>query len=407
MIGQDVGAMTDLIRRPTRPASSAGRSEESEGRSLSSAAAVAGAVAALISLVLCLALAITAWFLADGGAHGDTTDALRVGAVAWLSGLGVHVTLAGIPVGMVPLGLTLLLVLTAFRSGRAAGVGADADDRALGSAVATFVCGYLVVAIAVGVLGAGASASVSMPRVVLGALLVGGLAGGLGLAAGTGRLDAWLALVPEWARQVGVGALTAALALVAASAALVGVALLVSFNEGATALSGLHLSVGDALSLTVVTALFAPNAVLLGSAYLLGPGFAVGVGTTVSPTAVSLGVVPALPVLAALPADGPTPGWLVVLMAVPALSAALGTCLARRGTAAPAYDVAALRGAATGFGAGLLITLAIALAGGPLGTGRLAEIGAPLAEVLVFATGTMAVGGLLGGLACTWWQRRH
>ena len=64
-------------------------------------------------------------------------------------------------------------------------------------------------------------------------------------------------------------------------------------------------------------ALVAPNLALLGSAYLLGPGFAFGTGTTVSPTAVSLGAVPAFPVLAALPNEGPTPGWLVVLMGVP------------------------------------------------------------------------------------------
>ena len=58
-----------------------------------------------------------------------------------------------------------------------------------------------------------------------------------------------------------------------------------------------------------------------------------------------------------------------------------------------------------GFGGGLLITVAIALAGGPIGTGRMADIGAPLGEVLVSAAAAMSLGGLLGGVATAWWQR--
>jgi hypothetical protein len=153
--------------------------------------------------------------------------------------------------------------------------------------------------------------------------------------------------------------------------------------------------------------LMAPNAALLGSAYLLGPGFAFGTGTTVTPTAVTLGAVPAFPILAALPSDGPTPGWLVGLLVVPAVCAAVGTVVSRRDGEPLPYDLAAIRGAGTGFAAGVLITVAIGLAGGPLGTGRLSEIGAPLAEVLMFATGIMGLGGLIGGMAQAWRQRRR
>jgi hypothetical protein len=188
---------------------------------------------------------------------------------------------------------------------------------------------------------------------------------------------------------------------------LVGGSLLLSFNEAATVLSRLHLDVGEALSYTVVMALFAPNAVLFGTSYLLGPGFAFGTGTTVSPTAVSLGVVPAYPVLAALPDEGPTPGWLVLLLVIPVLAAALAarsTVLRRE---ALPHDLAAMRGAATGFLAGVLVTLLVALAGGPLGTDRMADVGAPVAEVMVFATGLMSVGGLLGAVLPNWWRRRR
>jgi hypothetical protein len=407
VVGEDGHAMSSVTTRPTTGAS---RPEEADaGRPLAAGAAVAGTAAALIGLVVCMSVALTGWFLADAGAHGDTTDALRVGADAWLAGHGSHFVLSGVPLGVTPLAVTMILVLTAFRGGRWAGQRSPAtdDDRALLGAVATFAGAYVVVAVVTCVLASRSGATPILGRAVLGALLVSALAGGCGLAAGTGRLTARLDRAPGWLVDVATAALAGALWLVVAGAALVGVSLLLSFNVAATVLSGLHLSVGDALSYTLVMALFAPNAALFGVSYLVGPGFAFGTGTTVSPTAVSLGVVPAYPVLAALPDEGPTPGWLVVLLAVPALAAALGAGMTLRRREPIAHDLAAMRGAAAGFLAGLLVTALVAAAGGPLGTGRMADVGAPVGEVLVFATGLMSVGGLLGALVQNWWGRRH
>ncbi|MFL6158392.1 MAG: DUF6350 family protein [Marmoricola sp.] len=397
--------MSDLISRTRRgPGSGA-----APGRSLSASAATGGALAAAATLTIAMALGLTAWFLADAGAHGSTTDALGVGADAWLMGHGSHLVAAGLPLGITPLTVTAFLLLGAFRAGRRAARRADpvADDRTLGTAVAVFTGVYLVVAVVVCVVVSQSDASPSLGRAGLGAVLVAAVAGGLGLAAGTGRLEVWADQVPAWAREVLVGAIAGALLLLAAGAVLVAVALLGSFNEAATILSSLDLSTGDALSYTFVMALLAPNIALLGSAYLLGPGFAVGVGTTVSPTAVSLGAVPAFPVLAALPGDGPTSGWLVLVYLVPVLAAGIGATRVNAGADPLPFDVAALRGAASGFTAGVLITVLIAFAGGPLGTGRLSDVGASAAEILVFATGLMSVGGLLGGLLQQVWQRRR
>ena len=41
-----------------------------------------------------MAVAVVGWFLADAGAHGQTTDALRVGADAWLVGNGSGLSVA-------------------------------------------------------------------------------------------------------------------------------------------------------------------------------------------------------------------------------------------------------------------------------------------------------------------------
>ena len=395
--------LTVRLRREPAP-----RSNE-PGRPLSATAAMGGALAVGITLVLCMSLALTAWFLADGGAHGNTTDALRVGADAWLMGHGSHLTLDGLPLGITPLALTMMLALVAFRCGRWAARNAHPvrDDRVLAGGVATFAGAYVAIAVGVCTLATTTGATPGVSRSVLGALLVSAVAGGLGQGVGSGRLAFWLAQLPAWVREVALGAVSGALVLLASGALLVAVSLLFSFNEASEILTRLDLSTGDALTYTLVMALVAPNLALLGSAYLLGPGFAIGTGTTVSPTAVSLGAVPAFPVLAALPGDGPTPGWVVALMAVPALSAAVGAGIGRRDGEPQPLDLAALRGAAAGFLAGILITLAIGLAGGSAGTGRMADIGAPGAKVLVFATGTMMVGGLIGAVLHEWWSRRR
>jgi hypothetical protein len=205
---------------------------------------------------------------------------------------------------------------------------------------------------------------------------------------------------------VAYGAAASFLLLVAASAVLVAAALLTGLNEASAVMTELRLGPGDYVMYALAAVAVVPNAVLFGSAYLLGPGFAVGTGTVVSPSVVALGPVPAFPLLAALPGSGPTPEWAMGVLAVPVVVGAVGAVLAQRAYRVPAYDSAALRGFGVGFGAALISTLAISLAGGPMGTGRMADIGAPVWEVLVAAVMAMSMGGLVAGVATAWWQRR-
>ncbi len=115
---------------------------------------------------------------------------------------------------------------------------------------------------------------------------------------------------------------------------------------------------------------------------------------------------PAFPLLAGLPEAGPTPEWAVGFMAVPVVVAIAGAVLAQRSYRVTAFDSAALRGFGCGCGAALFTTVAIALAGGPMGSGRMADIGAPLGEVFVSSIAAMSLGGLLGGVTTAWLQRR-
>lgn len=401
---------TDQLNRPRRGA--AAGSGGAPPRSLTTSAMLAGMLAAGVTLAVAMSVCVIGWFLADAGAHGDTTDALRVGADAWLVGHGTGLG-GGLALGVTPLGLTLLLLSGTFRAGRWAGRTADAETgpdedrlRAWGLAATMMAGTYGVVAVIVCVLASVAGAAPSLGRAVVLPALIAFVGGGLGLGAGRGELAALRDRLPDWSRQVLYGALVGALAVVVLASAALAASLLVHYDEAATVISRLHLSTGDAVAFALVLALFAPNFVLLAAAYLVGPGFAFGTGTVVSPTAVDLGAVPALPVLAAVPAEGRAPGWLLLVIALPILCGALGAMRAQRAAGGGGYDQVALRGAAAGFCAGLLLTLAVTLAGGSLGNGRLAEIGAPTLELLAVAGGGMGVGGLLGALATAWWQRR-
>jgi hypothetical protein len=69
--------------------------------------------------------------------------------------------------------------------------------------------------------------------------------------------------------------------------------------------------------------------------------------------------------------------------------------------------VGAARGLGSGVLAGLLVTAAVALAGGSVGPGRMADVGAPLLDTAIAATVSMGVGGLVAGVAVTWWARRR
>ena len=395
--------MTELLSRP--PATASARSY----RPVQVAAMLAALTAVAIGLGICMAVAVIGWFVADAGAHGNTTDALRAGADAWLIAHGSASVVAGTPVGILPLGLTLMMLVIGFRSGAWSlrdRAGAAHSDKDLAQAVGLAILVYVMALVVIAILSTNETTDPSLPRAVVGGGIVCLLGVGTALAWRTGRFAHWWGRVPLFARVTVEGAATAALLCVAAGALVVFGALLWSFNDASMLFSSLRLGGGDALMLTVVTALFAPNAALFGTAWLAGPGFAVGAGTAVSPTDVSLGALPNFPLLAALPEPTTVmPSAVAIVMGVPVLLAAIAAGRAQHRYGVRAWDSSALRGFAVGFGAALLLTVLMTVAGGPLGTGRMSVIGPDVAEVFVLTMGGMSIGGLVGGLLVTTWQR--
>ncbi len=99
--------MTALMPDRTRPSAGELRRDLRHRRPLVLLAPVAGAVAAASTLVVCLALGVAGWFLTDAGTHGTPRDGLWVGALAWLMAHGSGVHVGGALVSVMPLGITL------------------------------------------------------------------------------------------------------------------------------------------------------------------------------------------------------------------------------------------------------------------------------------------------------------
>ncbi|MBB3041651.1 DUF6350 family protein [Nocardioides soli] len=381
-------------------------------------ALLGGAAAAGAVLVVCLAVGVLGWFLTDAGAHGTPRDGLRVGAFGWLMAHGSGVMIGGVAVTIVPLGISALCAWSAWRVGHRvgdaiSGHGPDADriadgerDWTVPTAAAAFTAGYLAVAVGTCLLVSSDTTSPSLGRVVVWSFLLCAAFGWTGIATGSGRLAIWAADVPAWLRAGLAGGLRILATFLVASTVLFLAALVADFGTAVNVMSRLHAGVGDAAIYTTLTATLVPNAVVYAGSYLLGPGFLVGTGTLVSPSLVSLGPVPMFPLLAALPDNGATPAWAAYLIAVPPLTAAVAAAAAQRRIPTLRWEEGAVRGCVGGVLAGLLLGVLTVVSGGAAGPGRMREIGPDSMDVLVHAVTAFGIGGVVGGVAMTWWQRR-
>jgi hypothetical protein len=378
------------------------------GRPLAVNAALAAPASVGVGLLVCWVVALAGWFASDGGAHGQSTSALKVGSGAWLLAHGTDLHLGTAVVTAVPLGLTAFCAWLAFRAARWAGSSSEVEDL-WSLAMATVVLGgtYGCLALATAVVTATTRAAPDPLGAFLGAALLGAVAGGAGLVAGSGLRAEFRALLPVHARAVLFGGLVAVLAVWSAGALLAAVAVAWRGESVANLLSRLHVDVaGGSFSLLVVV-LIAPNLAAWGASYLLGGGFALGTGTVVSPSGVVMGPVPSVPVLAAVPDTGPGPGWAVGVLAVPVVCGLLvGWTVTRR---FPTSDtrLAAARAAGAALLGALTLTLVAAASGGSVGGGRMTRIGPDLSLFLLMAVLTLSIGAVVAAVGLLRWQRRQ
>jgi hypothetical protein len=412
--------MTSLLTGPRSPAKppSTRSANLAHRRPLALIASLGGAAAAVSPLVVCLALGVIGWFVSDAGAHGAPRDGLRVGALGWLMAHGSGVHVRGVLVSVVPLGLTLVCAWVVWRLGlrvgeSVSGHGPDADAIADGErdwtvpvATTLFGTAYVVVAVVTGVLASTPATSPSLGRVMLWSLALTLLVAAPAIAIGSGRAAIWTAVVPDSARAALATAGRIVLLFVGVSSITLAVAFAMDFGSAANVLSRLHTDAGDSALFTLLTASVTPNAIAFSGSYLLGPGFTVGVGTLVSPTIVSVGAVPAFPLLAALPDNGPASSWVLSLVSLPFLVAAVAAAQTHRRYRTTRWEEGALRGVVGGVVAGIAFATLALVSGGSVGPGRMRDVSPFVFDVLVHGIAAFGIGGLLGGVFMTWRCRR-
>jgi hypothetical protein len=155
---------------------------------------------------------------------------------------------------------------------------------------------------------------------------------------------------------------------------------------------------------------YLPDLAAWATAWFAGPGFAVGSGTVVSAAHVQLGVLPVVPVLGALPGEPLTAPWAVgCALAVPVLAGCIvGWSSARR---APADDLGLgsrlLDALVAAVCAALLLGVVVAASAGPIGPGRLADVGANALLVTPFLALGLAVGAMPVAALVSWRRRRR
>ncbi|GAB3455139.1 cell division protein PerM [Kineococcus endophyticus] len=389
---------TPTDRPAARPAP--GRSRRARPAASDLAPLFSAAVRAVLTvLVPLVALCVVGW-IASVRSTSSLAAVARVGADLWLLAHGSTVAIVGGSVGIAPLGLTLLAVLSARRAVRMWRRDQVESEREVpfGRALGVFTACYGVLALLIALVSRSGVGAAGLVSSLLGGCLVGG----------TGALVAlWphRPPVPAFAAAVGRPALTAGLVLLGVGA--LGTAL--ALVHGRADVLALHQALdpgvlGGAL-LTLGQALLVPTFAVWATAWTSGTGFAVGTGTSVAPGGTSLEVLPTLPVLGALPAPGPTPGLAWAAVAVPVLVGAGAWWLhARR-----APEVAGLLrrcGAAllAGLAAGAGVAVLAAFASGPLGHGRMSQVGPDALLTGAVVAGEVAAGAVLAVLLTRAWR---
>ena len=381
---------------------------------------VVGVLTGLTSLVVVLAPVVLVW-LVEPLRTGDGWQVVGTGAALWLLVSGAHVGIGEVTISLVPLLGLALLVAVAWLGAREAMVDVSTDGehwrgtlpRPLAGALGAWWAGYAAaVALAVG-LTTGGPFRVAPTSLVVPLLLVPLLALALALRP-VARDDPevlgprlGLPWLPDTVRR-GLRPGLAGAGLLLAIGAVVVVALVavrwgqVSTISAGVAAGGLG---GAVLALAQVASL--PNLALWAVSFLAGPGFRVVEGGSVTWSGSDGGLLPMVPVLAALPQPGPFP-WFTALSALVVVG--VGALVARRAL----REVARLSRLRTKLGVAFVACTVTALvlagldllAGGSVGQFRLASVGVPTGRFFLALLVETSLGALVVVLRDAWRLRR-
>ena len=401
------------------------------------------AQAAIISALVVIAPIVAVWATSGFGSAGFDVLA-RLAGQAWLVIHGVPLYLTTVGEGsaarpetgtlsLLPLGLTLIPFLLAWRAGRRLARASYTDQlwQALlgswlvyaGFGIATgFICRTEDVEVFLWWAGL-------LPLVPFGLGMVIGArreAGSWSRLIGVDAVD-WIARTSQHSRWAGSYLASAAkagfvavIAALAISSALLAVDLFIHWNLVVAVYEALDAGPVGGAALTIAQLGFLPNLAVFALAWLTGSGFALGVGSQVGPLETAVGPLPTLPVFAAIP-SGPLDFGPVALV-VPVLAGVLaGWWFLREGenhfdewlsiklrvrwltAAASTLFLALIVGAA----AGVLAAALAWLARGSAGIGRLSDIGPDPLWTAVWLAAEVGIGVVIGYAAGPWLERRQ
>ena len=370
-------------------------------------AAAAGSGVTVIGLVaLLLALVVVQTLDPAGGL--PLPSSARLAGQLWLLAQGAEVGLPSGPLRIAPLLLTLAIAWGVSAAGRSVVALRDLHSRrevvgVLGLLVAVHTVLTAVLAAVV----SSSAASIGVLRPALGALVLAVVAGGLGVLRESGLGSDLVDRFPGPGRALARAVLAGVLWLAACCTAVVAVALVDDVSGVAALVTGLGGASAGAAGQVGLSLLLLPNATAAVVGLAAGPGFLVGAGTFVSVGGVTLGSVPALPLMAALPDTQAVPLLAFCSQVLPVVAGlAAGTTLGRRlGDADGGALTAALWGVVAGVGVGVVSGFGVLVAGGRLGDAGLAEVGAPALATGLAVAAQAGIAGALAAAVSRWRAR--
>jgi hypothetical protein len=356
-----------------------------EGRSLPPlGVAVVAAVGVTVLGLLGLGAAVFVIETLDPTGRLSFGDCLAVAGRLWLLANGGELRLWSGPLILAPLLVTAAIAWALSRTARAS-VHLDPEGRTVPLVVPVVAGVHVALTLLLALLLDTRSAGVGLAHTALAVVALALVAAGWGAGRESGLLDAVLDRLPGATRPVLRAVLAGALTAVGLCTAVVAIAVAADAH-GYAALSGSLGGAGaSAVGLLALGVLLLPNAAAAALGLSAGPGFAVGAGTVVhllSAVDGTLPAVPALPLFAALPDTQAVPLVAFASQAIPAVAGLVaGITLGRWLSDDDGGSVVAgLGGVVTGVLLGAAGAVLTWIAGGALGDGALARVGAPPLE---------------------------
>jgi hypothetical protein len=360
-----------------------------------------GAWSALLSLLAVALPMLLVW--ATSSTPATWGQAARTATQAWLLVHGVALQVPGGRLHLLPLALVALPLWLCWRAGRRVGASAPrlanlsptCALRSLGTSVAGLVGGYTVVLLAAALLARGSGVRPMWWHAVVAGVAIAGPAAAaaavwVALAAaqsqparrGARSIVADWCQVPARLRRTVRPAMLGVACLLGFGAVLVAAAVVAQHQR----VLGVHeaLAPGGLGSVVLVLGQLAygPDLAVWAVAWCAGPGFAVGVGTAVTPAASTLGLLPLVPVLGALPTPGPMPApWQAAVLLPVLVGVVVGWRCTRglppsadgdlpRPTLSAVLDALVAAALATS-----VLTVLVLASSGSAGPGRLSDVG--------------------------------